>query len=88
MSIALVLFALTVSLAMPSAVELSTWPGVAGCGCPISSSVRRNGTASFIWQYKLDVSASTAEDMTLVIIPVVFNIGPLVGSGFGSLFPR
>ena len=40
-------FCLMVSLAKPSAVELSTWIGLAGCGCPSSSRKVRIGTASW-----------------------------------------
>ena len=40
-------FCLIVSLAKPLAVELSTCIGVVGCGCPISRSKVRIGTASW-----------------------------------------
>ena len=40
-------FCLMVLLAKPSAVELSTWIGVAGCGCPSSQSMVRISTASW-----------------------------------------
>ena len=50
MSVALDLRCLIVPVAIPNAVELSTWTVVGGWGCPISSSMIRMGTA--FWQFK------------------------------------
>ena len=47
MSIAFDCFCLMVSLTKPSAVEFSTWIGMAGCGCPSSRSKVRIGTPSW-----------------------------------------
>ena len=52
-----------VLLAKPSAVELSTWIDVAGCGCTSSRSKVRIGTVS--WPL---ISASEAEPITFDII--------------------
>ena len=46
MSIALDLRCLIVPVAIPNVVELSTWTGVEGWECPISSRVMLMGTAS------------------------------------------
>ena len=46
MSMDLVLRVIMVSLVTPTAVELSHWMGVLGCGHPISMSAWRSGTIS------------------------------------------
>ena len=65
MSIALDLRCLIVPVAIPNAVELSTWTGVGGWECPISSSVIRMGTASWQFKNKAPNSASAADAMML-----------------------
>ena len=74
------------SLAMPHAVELSTWMGVGGWGCPISWRVVRRMVASFMLVNKPAVSASDAEDTTTFITPVGVRMGPLTNVSF--LLPR
>ena len=66
-----------VLLAIPHAVELSTWMGVAGCGWPISSKAVRSAVPSFIFVNKPAVSASAAEETTTLITPVGVSSGPL-----------
>ena len=77
MSIAFARCILMLSFAMPQAVELSTKMGVAGCGCPISCSMVRRMTASFMLVNRPPVSASAAEETTTFITPVGVRIGPL-----------
>ena len=60
--------ALTVWFAMPTAVVLSAWIGVGGYGKPISSNAVRIGmTSQALWK-RAPISASAAEDMTVLII--------------------
>ena len=68
MSIAFDCFCLMVSLAKPSAVDFSTWIGVAGCGCPSSRSKVRIGTASWPLMQAAPISASAADPITFSII--------------------
>ena len=64
-------------LVMPTAVELSVWMGVLGCGCPNSSSVMREGVASLaLWKIAAS-SASAADDMTWRRIFARARTGPL-----------
>ena len=56
------------SLVKPSAVELSTHMGVAGCGWPSSVRVVRMGIASCPLMKVAPISASAADDMTLLMI--------------------
>ena len=65
------------SLAIPQAVELSTWMGVGGCGCPISCRVVHRMVASFMLVKRPAVSASAAEEITTLITPVGVRMGPL-----------
>ena len=55
---------MTVSFAMPTAVELSQWMGVGGCGCPISASVRHKTRPYFMFKNNAPNSASAADDAT------------------------
>ena len=64
------------SLAIPHAVELSTWTGVAGWGYPISSNVVQRIAASFIFVNNPAVSASEADETTTRMTPVGMRIGP------------
>ena len=49
---------------MPTAVVLSTWIGVGGCGCPNAWSVIRNTLASCALRKRAPSSASAAEAAT------------------------
>ena len=71
---------LMVLLAIPAAVELSTWTGVGGCGWPISSSIVRSAVASFMFVKSPAVSDSAAEETTTLMTPVGVRMGPLVKS--------
>ena len=77
---------LIVLLAMPQAVELSTWTGVGGCGCPISSKAVRKAVAFFMLVIKPAVSASAADETTTLITPVGVKIGALMK--LSLLFPK
>ena len=77
MSMALVRLGWMMLVMMPSAVELSIWMGVGGCGCPNSSSRCRSGIASRALMYKAPSSASAAEDITALIICAIMSIAPL-----------
>jgi hypothetical protein len=78
---------LILSLAIPHAVELSVWTGVAGCGCHISSNVILKMVARFVLSKKAPISASEADDRTAFMIFVVAKIDPLCVSLSLSLFP-
>ena len=77
MSIDLVLLGTMVLLVTPTAVELSTWMGVFGCGQPISMSVCLMGTNSLAVMKSAANSASAADDMTNLMILASVMIGPL-----------
>ena len=64
-------------LPKPSAVELSTWIGVVGCGCPSSQSKVRIGTDSWLLMYAAPIYASEAEPITFDIIHEMEWMGPL-----------
>jgi len=78
MSMALERRCLMVRFAIPHAVELSTWMGVAGCGCPISSKAVRSAVPSFMFVNNPAVSASAADETTTLITPVGVSKGPLI----------
>ena len=73
----------------PTAVELSTSHGVGGCSCPISCSVVRRETASFVLLNRAPHSASAADSMTLRMMVDVLSMAPLLSMvGVGdALFP-
>ena len=77
MSVAFDHFFLMVSMAKPLAVELSTWIGVAGCGCPSLRSKVRIGTASWPLMYAEPISVSAAESIPFDIICEMEWMGPL-----------
>jgi len=74
-------FCLTVSLAMPLAVLLSVWSGVAGCGWPSSSKAMRMGQMVCAFRNSAPNSASAALAMTDFMIWHNTGTGPLSGSG-------
>jgi hypothetical protein len=84
MSIALVRFGCILLLITPSAVVLSVWIGVRGCGWPISSSMFRKCTASFVLMNYEPSSASAAEDITALMIVAMVRIAPLLGGNLSS----
>ena len=49
---------------IPTAVVLSTWVGVGGCGCPSSNSVKRMILASCVFKNNAPNSASAADAAT------------------------
>ena len=61
------------------AVELSTWIGVLGWGCPISSNKQHIGTASFALMYSAPSFASAADDITVFMMVGMFETAPLLG---------
>ena len=73
---------------MPHAVVLSVCIGVAGCGCPNSSHVTRNGANSCAFMYSAPISASAADDITDFITFAMTAIGPLIISLLVGLFPK
>ena len=82
MSIDFVLREMMVSLATPTAVELSHWMGDLGCGHPISVRDWRSGTIALAQIKRPASSASAAEDMTFLMICGMVRTGPLyVGAG-------
>ena len=67
---------LMVLLAIPAAVELSTWTGVGGCGWPIFSSMVRRAVASFMLVKRPAVLDLTAEETAMT--PVGVKMGPFM----------
>lgn len=84
MSIALVALGWILFVTTPCAVELSVWMGVAGCLCPISSSVILIGMAAFAFKNTAPNSASAADDMTAFIIVDIVKTAPLLGGNATS----
>ena len=64
----LICYAMTVSLQMPTAVELLVWMVFLSCGQPFLMSVWRNGTISLAVRKSAASSVSMAEAMTNLII--------------------
>ena len=77
MSMDLVLCGMMVLLVTPTAVELSHWMGVLGCGHPILMSAWRSGTISLAMVKRPASSASEVDDMTFLIICTIVRTGPL-----------
>ena len=93
MSIAFVAFCLRRELAKLTAVVLSTWIGVGGCGWPISSRQMRRGMASLAERKAEPISASAAELITFFMILESTWITPLERGmegfeGSGKASPR
>ena len=70
-------------LTRSSAVLLSVWMGIGGCGWPISSILLIMGTAVLAFKNNAPSSASAADDITLRIIVYRLRTAPLF-VGFGS----
>ena len=79
MSMALLLFCLTVSFAIPAAHFLLVTMGVGGWGCPISSSVVRSVAASLTLRKSAPISALLTEAITFVSTVLSIWMPPLVG---------
>ncbi len=60
------------------AVELLVWMGVCGCGCPNSLSVCYIDTTVLALMNSAPSSASTADDITALIICKMLNTAPLL----------
>ena len=71
------LHGIMVSLANPTAVELSHWMGELGCGHPISVRDWRIGNISLAQTKGPASSASADEDMTFLMICATVRTGPL-----------
>ena len=63
----------------PADVELSVWMNDLGCGHPISSSIFRIGTIVLAVMYGDASSASTADDITGLMIFAIVNIYLFIG---------
>jgi hypothetical protein len=87
MSIAFVCLGWILLFITPSAVVLSVWIGVRGCGWPILVSICQRYTASFAFKNNAPNSASAAKDYTAFMI-VAFVMIPLLLGGSWSLFDR
>ena len=61
----------------PTAVKLSVWICVLGCGHPISMSVWRSAIIFLAVINSAAISASAADATTFLIIFAIFNTGPL-----------
>ena len=70
-------------LTTPAAVDLSVLIGYGGCLQPISINVWRMGTIYLAVMYSTPISASAAEDITILMIWAIMRIDPL-HSGVGS----
>ena len=81
MSIAWVLFCLTVLFRIPHAVELSVITGVGGCGWPISSRAKQSSSPLQALMNKAPISASVVDAMTVRKILHTVWMGPLRGAG-------
>ena len=79
MSIAFVLLNFMVSFAKATAVALSTFIGVAGCGWPNSSRVTRMGHASLALENVAAISASIEEPTTIFRICALAKTIPFGG---------
>ncbi len=81
MSIAFVCLEWMLWLITPSAVKLSVWIGVRGCGWPILVRICREYAASFGFEYSAPNSASAADDNNVLIIVAMVRIALLLGGG-------
>ena len=66
---------------IPTAVVLSMWIGVCGCGCPNLERASRTILASFVLRNNAPSSASAAEDATSLIMAHVTAMLPLCHIG-------
>ena len=87
MYMAFVRFGWILLLMIPYAVELSVWIGVLGCLCSNSSRIIRMYDASLSAIYRAHSSASTAADMTFLMICAMASMASLFG-GNAVLFDK
>ena len=89
-SISLDLWRLMELLNIPTAVVLSTWIGVAGCGCPSSMRMRQITLASCAFKNNAPNLSSAADAATSLRIAHVIKILPfsLIGSPSSGKLPR
>ncbi len=87
MSIILDCFGTMVLFVTPTAVELSVWIGLYGCGHPMSMRVCRWGTILRVAIKSAASSASAAEAMTNLIMVAIIRTAPLK-RGVGSSSKR
>ena len=88
MSMAFDLFCFRLLFAKASAVVLSNYIGVGGCGCPISCNQVLIGTSSWPLIYVAQISASAADPITLLIIFHKVWMGPLRGGGLSRVLRK
>ncbi len=85
MSIILICFGTIVLFVTPTAVELSVWIGVCGCGHPMSLRVCRWGTISRAIIKHAASSASATKAMKNLIMVAIVRTAPLKrGDGSSS----
>ena len=72
-------------LTTPNAVVLSVCIDVGGCLCPMISSACRAGISSLQFMKRAPSSASTAEDITYLIIWETVRMAPLFDGMASSL---
>ena len=77
MSMDLVLHGILFLLVNPTAVELSYWMGVLGCGHPISMRVCRSGTIYLVIVKRPASLALKADDMKFLTICAMVSTGSL-----------
>ncbi len=63
----------------PSAIVLSVWIGVRGCGWPILVSICRRYLPSFAFKNSAPSSASATDDMTTFMMVTFVMMAPLLG---------
>ena len=75
-------FFLKVSLERASAVVLSIWCLVGGCGCPILMMKVREGKESWALIYVEPILDSAANPMTFPIILKILLMAPIFGGSY------
>ena len=88
MSIDLVALETILLLMRKSAVLLSVWMGVCGCGCTSYSSVLRMGTAVLESKNNAPSYASAADEITLRVIVDRLITAPLIGGVYSSFYSK
>ncbi len=88
MSIAFVLLGWILLLITPSAVKLSVWIRVQGCGWPILVCICRRYTASCAFWYSAPNSALAADVITAFIIVAIVRMALFLEGYFLSLVKK
>ena len=88
MSIYLVPLATILLLMRPSAILLSVWVGIRGCGWPSSSGVLRMGNTVLEFKNNTPSSASASGDIALRMIVDWLRTAPLFGGGSLSFYRK